>query len=29
MICNRGDVYAGGNVTVYNGFLRIKRKATA
>lgn len=29
MICNRGDVYAGGNVTRYNGFLRIKRKATA
>ncbi len=29
MICNRGDVYAGGNVTVYNGFLRIKRKVTA
>lgn len=29
MICNRGDVYSGGNVTRYNGFLRIKRKVTA
>lgn len=28
MISNRGDVYAAGNVTRYNGFLRIKRKAT-
>lgn len=27
MICHRGEVYAGGNVVVYNGFLRIKKAA--
>lgn len=29
MIANRGEVYVGGNVVKYNGFLRIKKAATA
>jgi HK97 family phage major capsid protein len=27
MICNRGEIFVGGNVTIYNGFLRVKKAA--
>ena len=29
MIAHRGSVFVGGNVVSYNGFLRIKKAATA
>lgn len=29
MVCHRGSVFVGGNVVSYNGFLRIKKSATA
>ena len=29
MICHRGEIYAGGNVVAYNGFVRVKKAAQA